>query len=407
VCLQKEQSQQVEARVAFDDDSFLFFARTLGAARQGIWYLPAPQMRQNMTTDVHIETRMFGDGYEIDEAPRSRLAMLRDVPHFLLGRVESAHDITIHILFPHLPGRNDGKFESLTSEQLSRWMDKVFHPAVHQYCEAHYTQHIPASFRHALANSKAHQTEGRLTARANYAAQRAIGYHLQPEYLHDIWTDILNTIESTPGLSDFREPQLFFSAKGTKLQFKTSPSRPRLLDAMENFESYLERVIDMDFVYLDRLYVDAGKEICPRVSLLASQRRGVGEEAQMYHWKRCCLETGIQWMYDGQPPPVGSQGQRYFHQNMLYEASGLTSVTPKQSRLRMGGLIYSQWYGSGKEPLDATKCFPFDNDGLEELALDPQIRQGAGQAAGGYRREAQVLERAYCASKRRTHIALR
>ena len=111
-------------------------------------------------------------------------------------------------------------------------------------------------------------------------------------------------------------------------------------------------------------------------------------------------------MYDGEPPAANGQGQRYYTQHMLYDACSLTSVTPKQSKLREGGMIYSQFYGSVKEVSDATKCMPFDNDGLEELALDPQIRQGARHAARGHRRDAKVLERAYCASKRRTRDAL-
>ena len=111
-------------------------------------------------------------------------------------------------------------------------------------------------------------------------------------------------------------------------------------------------------------------------------------------------------MYDGQPPSAKGRGQRYFTQNMLYEASSLTSVTPKRSKLRDGGLIYSQFYSSVKEVSDATKCFPFENDGLEELALDPQIRQGARHASGGHRRDAKILERAYCASKHRAYHAL-
>ena len=69
-------------------------------------------------------------------------------------------------------------------------------------------------------------------------------------------------------------------------------------------------------------------------------------------------------------------------------------------------MIYTQFYGSVKEISDATKCKPFDNDGLEELALDPQIRQGARNAAGGYRRDAKIIERGYCASKRRARDAL-
>jgi hypothetical protein len=40
------------------------------------------------------------------------------------------------------------------------------------------------------------------------------------------------------------------------------------------------------------------------------------------------------------------------------------------------------------------------------MALDPQIRQGARNIAGGRRRDAKVVERAYCASKRRARDAL-
>ena len=92
---------------------------------------------------------------------------------------------------------------------------------------------------------------------------------------------------------------------------------------------------------------------------------------------------------------------------MLYEAATVTSVPPKNSGLFQGGIRYVQLYGSVKEAWDAAKSKPFDNDGLEEMALDPHIRQAAHQLAGGRRREAKIIERAYCASKRRTHEALR
>ena len=55
---------------------------------------------------------------------------------------------------------------------------------------------------------------------------------------------------------------------------------------------------------------------------------------------------------------------------------------------------------------DATKYILFDNDRLEELALDPQIRQDARYTAREYRRNAKILERAYYASKRRTQDTL-
>ena len=91
---------------------------------------------------------------------------------------------------------------------------------------------------------------------------------------------------------------------------------------------------------------------------------------------------------------------------MLYEASSLTSVTPKQSTLRKGGLVYSQFYGSVKEVSDAAKCRPFDNNALEEMALDPQLRRGARNVAGRHRRESQIVELAYRASKRRARAAI-
>ncbi len=176
-----------------------------------------------MTNDIHLETPIFIAGDDTEQAPRATLAMLRDVPHFLLGRVANAHDITIHILFPHLPPPRD-KFVSLTHDQLSRWLDHIFYPAVYRHCAAHVTQHLPASFRHAYSNSKARQVEGRKIETASYQAQQSLSYHIQAEYLEPIWTDILHTIDTVPGLADFREPQLFFSAKGCKLQFKTNPS---------------------------------------------------------------------------------------------------------------------------------------------------------------------------------------
>ena len=154
-------------------------------ARQGLWYQPAPQIRQNITTDVHLETDILRDGGDPEEIPQLSRALLRDVPHFLLGRVVGAHDVTVHVLFPHLVPAPE-KFTSLTQDQYSRWLDQVFHPAVHRYYEAHYTQHLPASYQHALANSKAHQVEGRLIETASYQARQSLGYHLQPEYLPEV-----------------------------------------------------------------------------------------------------------------------------------------------------------------------------------------------------------------------------
>src|SRR6266480_5127431 len=419
LCLHAEQTQAVEPQVSFDVDSFLGFASSLAMARQGLWYQPVPIMRQNISTDIHIKSSIAGrsnnqeqpehnDYDEAEQPERLTSAMLKDIPHFFLGSVIGAPDISVYILFPYLAiGRTDsGKFTSLTNEQHSRWLDQIFLPALHQFYDAHYMQHLPGSWKHRLANSMAHKVEGRQIETASYKAQSLISYHLQPEFLDDVWAAVLNTIITKPGLGDFRQPQLFFSAKNTKLQFKTSPSRPTLLDAMENFTSYLDRCVDLDFIHKDRLYVDLGKEICPHISLLQRQQQHTGDEPQVYCWKRCCLQSNLSWMYDGDPPSAKGAGQRFYSMNMLYDAAGLTSLAPRRSKQYRGGLVYSQYYCSVKELSDTQQRYPFDHDGLEELALDPQIRQGAQNAGGGQRSNIKVLEAAYCASKTRAKAAI-
>ena len=190
------------------------------------------------------------------------------------------------------------------------------------------------------------------------------------------------------------------------MQFKTDSSQPTLLHAMNNFQSYLHDIINLDFVCKDQFYVDLGKEICAQTSLVQSQQQHVGDQAQVYLWKRCCLEQYIKWMYDNRPPSKDGRGQQYFTQNMLYDAGSLTSVSPKRSKHRQGGLIYSQFYSSVKEIYDASKCFPFANEAMEELALDPEIQKAARKMAGGQQRDTKIVEQAYLASKHRAKHAL-
>ncbi len=207
--------------------------------------------------------------------------MLKNVPHFLFGQIQGTHELALYVLFPHLHVAGD-KFVSLTHHQLSRWVDRIFLPAVHRYCEADYIQHIPASFEHTLCNYCARQVEDRLVDSASYNSRRTLSYFIDPKYLEPIWTDILNTIANTRRFRDFRNAQLFFATKETKLQFKISPSRLTLLNVLKNFEAYFKRIINLNFVYLDRFHVDIGKEIFTQVSFTPLQRLPIDLEAQVY-----------------------------------------------------------------------------------------------------------------------------
>ena len=122
VCLHTEQTQAAAVDVAYDVDNFQGFGDSPALAKKGLWVQPVSQMRQNMTADDHIETNVFHTTEDVERPGRSSSSMLRDVPHFLFGRVVGAHDITEHVLFPHMAVTGE-KFECLTKDRWhAGWM---------------------------------------------------------------------------------------------------------------------------------------------------------------------------------------------------------------------------------------------------------------------------------------------
>jgi len=95
VCLHKEQTQQTNPDVSFDIDSFLGFAASLGVARNGLLYQPSPQAQQNLSSDVHFGLDISDTSSSSGRPTRPSFAMLPDVPHFFLGRIVGAENVTI------------------------------------------------------------------------------------------------------------------------------------------------------------------------------------------------------------------------------------------------------------------------------------------------------------------------
>jgi hypothetical protein len=71
---------------------------------------------------------------------------------------------------------------------------------------------------------------------------------------------------------------------------------------------------------------------------------------------------------------------------MLRDAASLTTTPLLDSRIRHGGLIYTQVYPRAKVMLEASKYFINQQEGLEEIALDPNIIASIRDATGGYSR---------------------
>ena len=103
----------MEAHVAFDVDSLLGFGSSLQLARKKLIIQPSPQMRQNIKTDVHItmqvpsQPQQQQDDAQQDDDTNARqhyshAALLRDIPHFQLGRLVGAEEVSLYVLFPFL-----------------------------------------------------------------------------------------------------------------------------------------------------------------------------------------------------------------------------------------------------------------------------------------------------------------
>ncbi|KAF5660631.1 hypothetical protein FDENT_13689 [Fusarium denticulatum] len=389
-CLHVEQAPQTQPSISFDVDSILGFVDSPAVATHGIRFYSAPQYGQNISTDVHLTL----DRVDPDpDRPRLIPSRLRDVPHFVFARLEGADFITFHLFFPHLPCSRD--FNRLTDEQLSRWFDKIFYPAVRQVYDADRLQHLPASYRHALATCRAPRVENRLVETPTYQAQLQMSYFLSPQGLQQLWDYVL-AATCQPGLQDFRNPELFFQAKNTKLLFKCPDAPHDLLAVMNSFECKLRRILDLSHICSDRLYIDVGKETCPMHNSVPSP------EPQTYLWRRCCIRHHLGQLYDGDIP---KSGQNFYHESMLRDAGAMTSLTPVKSRLRRGGILYGQIYSLTKEIVDAARTYPFQNPDLRHLALDPQLRNGM-QSIGGKPVLCNITDRAYLASKRRCQYGL-
>ncbi|KAF5537514.1 hypothetical protein FPHYL_12737 [Fusarium phyllophilum] len=102
-------------------------------------------------------------------------------------------------------------------------------------------------------------------------------------------------------------------------------------------------------------------------------------DEQLSRWFDDIFYRHLGQLYDGNIP---KSSQTFYLKSMLRDAGGITTLTPVRSRLRRGGILYSQMYSLTKEILDAARTYPFQNPDLRLLALDPQLRNGMQSIVG-------------------------
>ncbi|KAF8534842.1 hypothetical protein BDD12DRAFT_858376, partial [Trichophaea hybrida] len=84
------------------------------------------------------------------------------------------------------------------------------------------------------------------------------------------------------------------------------------------------------------------------------------------------------------------------------ESSNMTIVPTGRNAMSLAGLAYSQYYTSTKEIFDAGKIYPFMNDGIEAIAIDPRLTKAFQLAGGATVVNPEQVHRAYLASRDRT-----
>lgn len=91
----------------------------------------------------------------------------------------------------------------------------------------------------------------------------------------------------------------------------------------------------------------------------------------------------------------------------LRDAGSQTITAAHSSKQFKAGLVYSQFYNLIKTPFDTTKIYLFQNENLENIALDPAYVRSLEQAGGATAFSQASGIKSYLHSKDRAHINLR
>jgi hypothetical protein len=390
-------------KTTFDIDSTCCFPTSLGFARHGIHWLPKVHAYLNLKADIHFGLRV--PGYTSNGKASLRYVPLHKVPHYCLGTLIGMNELQLFIFFPALHEESDYEHSTyLSSRDEQLWLDAILIPCITKVVDcSNILGQYPASARIANLDSLAVSAEG--FARKESSREQLLRHAIQPQHLDPLWTLILETIEDNPGLHQFRGATLFSNAKNTKVEY----NRKSLTQAYEVWEQRWSDATNPEFYNKDRTYVDLAKQVTSKDSAVPYDQIPDDHEAEVFLWKKCCLEaysrTRAVLNVDGSKAKGNPRQTRYPWATMR-DTMGLTLFAAPRGAETRDGLIYSQFYGSIKTPFDSSKVYVFDNDSVENLALDPGYVRSLQQEGGGITFSKGVCEFAYLSSKKRAHANL-
>jgi hypothetical protein len=132
---------------------------------------------------------------------------------------------------------------------------------------------------------------------------------------------------------------------------------------------------------------------------------------QTFLYKRCCLESFVQWYYKhslerqgrSKENPDNRSVKHFYTIATTRDAATITLSFPIGSQERREGHYHSQLYSEVQASFGAAKAYPFENKGYENLATDPDFVESMQYAGGAVAFNAKTCERGYLASKNRAN----
>ena len=393
------------AKISFDIDSTCCFPTSLAVARQGISWFPKVHPFLNLAADIHFGLSV--PSYSKRGVVTPKYEPLHRIPHYCFGSLMGMETLLLFIFFPGLHLESNYEHTTyLSREDYELFYDGILSPAINKTIQSsNILQHYPATARIASIDSSALSAES-LTRKAS-SREQLLKYALQPQYLDALWSLVLQSIAENPVYHRFHGATLFMHSKNTKLESMNVTGN--LTTAYEEWERSWSQATDPQFYNKDRTFVDLAKQITSEDSALPYDQIPDDHEAEVFLWKRCCLDAYAETRTVLNPDGSWARGgpkRSTFPWATMRDTMGQTFFAAPRGRECQDGLIYSQFYALIKTPFDTSKVYVFDNEALENLALDPGYIQSLQQEGGGITFSKGVCEFGYLHSKKRAHANL-
>jgi len=125
-------------------------------------------------------------------------------------------------------------------------------------------------------------------------------------------------------------------------------------------------------------------------------------------WRECCLDKVKKWFQVTGTKGSGVEAHRY-HWCFTRDSGDLTLAGRARSVVRLGGLVYSQFYAMIKQQFDAAKHYPWDRDDdtLAMMALDEDYKEALRSVVGAQRVDMDACRESYNHCGRRIMLGVR